>query len=93
MKNNDLFKSFIKLIIPDYNDIIDLTHDPKDIVLDYIVNNYDSFKLCCCCDTLILKNNVFCPYCKAYRFDEINEDFVLKMNEDSKHIDYMVWLK
>lgn len=39
-------------------------------VCEFIIENYDLFKVCECCDSILTKKASICPVCKSYRFEQ-----------------------
>lgn len=39
-----------------------------------IIKNADLYKICECCESIILYSDVYCPLCDGYRFNDDLED-------------------
>lgn len=39
-------------------------------VCDFVIENWELFKVCECCDSILDFKNYICPVCKSYRFDK-----------------------
>lgn len=60
----------------------------------HILNNYEYYKVCEGCESVILYDHIFCPLCSGYRFNEsykfletvvkelVNRDLTDILNED-----------
>lgn len=68
---------------------VDVFHNAeKTLLVKYIKEYPDMFKLCNGCNKIIYHNYIFCPYCKSYNFGLIDFE---KLSKDSSMIDYITW--
>lgn len=42
----------------------------KELMAQKILRNADLYKVCECCESVVLYDSIFCPLCSGYRFDE-----------------------
>lgn len=82
-----------QLLFGDKYEVINMSTATPSERLNYVTQYYDQFRLCGGCDCLIFIKHGVCPYCSSYNFKSIDEDFVLNMDETSKHIDYYIPLE
>jgi rRNA maturation endonuclease Nob1 len=48
----------------------------KHRAAQHILNNYEYYKVCEGCESVILYSSTFCPLCDGYRFDENIEQVI-----------------
>lgn len=49
-----------------------------------ICENYEYYKVCEGCESIVLDDIVFCPVCQTYRFDKDKERIIRTANELSQ---------
>jgi hypothetical protein len=48
----------------------------KTLAAQIMLDNADCYKVCLCCESVILYSSTFCPLCDGYRFDEDIEQVI-----------------
>lgn len=42
----------------------------KELAAQIMIENAEYYKVCLCCESVVLYTSTFCPLCDGYRFDE-----------------------
>lgn len=66
-----------------------LEYSDKSTIVKFVQINPTSYQLCTGCDKLIHKAYPVCPYCKSYRFYELDSYFIDNLQDSSEQIDYI----
>jgi len=48
----------------------------KELAAQIMIENAEYYKVCLCCESVVLYTSTFCPICDGYRFDESMEEVI-----------------